>query len=77
MQIPPIPESVNLDYAVMTAKELRLAQEEVWSWIELAESAPLDDAPDDALIEIARDALGEIIAERRALHGDEPAPRGG
>ena len=77
MPIPPIPEVVNHDIAAMTAKELRLAQEEVWSWIEAAESASFDDAPDEDLVETARDALAAIIAERRAAHDDEPAPRGG
>ena len=61
----------------MNAKELRLAQEELWEWISNAESASYDDAPDDNLVDQARDALNEIIAERRTLHGDEPAPRGG
>ena len=61
----------------MNAKELRLAQEELWEWISNAESASYDDAPDDDLLDQARDALNEIIAERRSLHSDEPAPRGG
>lgn len=74
---PPLPDSVQGDFTEMTAKELRLAQEEIWAWIESAESASLDDAPDDDLLEMARDALNEIIAERRTLHSDEPAPRGG
>ncbi len=54
-----------------------MAQEEIWSWISAAESADFDDAPDDELLDLAREALNEVIAERRALHGDEPAPRGG
>ena len=61
----------------MNAKELRLAQEEIWEWLSAAESASFDEAPDDDLIEDARDALNEIIRERRNLHSDEPAPRGG
>ncbi len=61
----------------MNAKELRLAQEELWEWISNAESASYEDAPDDDLLDQARDALNEIIAERRNLHSDEPAPRGG
>ncbi len=77
MPIPPIPEVVIHDFATMTAKELRLAQEEIWTWIDKAESAPYDDAPDDDLIDQARDALSQIIAERRAVHDDEPGPRGG
>ena len=52
-------------------------KKKVWAWISNAESVPYDDAPDDDLIDTAREALNEIIAERRMLHGDETAPRGG
>ncbi len=72
-----LPPSVYADLSSMTPKELRLAQEEIWTWLELAESAPLSDAPNDDLMEQVRDKLNAIIAERRALHSDEPAPRGG
>lgn len=77
MPLPPIPSTVDADFSLMNAKELRLAQEELWEWISNAESASYDDAPDDDLLDQARDALNEIIAERRSLHSDEPAPRGG
>ena len=77
MPVPPLPGIVDADFSLMNAKELRLAQEELWEWISNAESASYDDAPDDNLVDQARDALNEIIAERRTLHGDEPAPRGG
>ena len=76
MPIPP-PASIHAEFATMNAKQLRLAQEEIWDWISAAESADYDDAPDDDVLDMAREALNEVIAERRSLHGDEPAPRGG
>ncbi len=77
MSLPPRPASIYADFSAMNAKELRLAQEEIWAWISVAESASYDDAPDDDFLDSARDALNDIIAERRALHSDESAPRGG
>ncbi len=77
MPLPSPPASIHADFSAMNAKELRLAQEEVWAWISVAESASFDDAPDDELLDAARDALNDIISERRTLHGDETAPRGG
>ncbi len=77
MPIPPLPDIVHSDFSSMNAKQLRLAQEEIWAWIAAAESASFDDAPDDEAVDCARDALNDIIAERRALHRDETAPRGG
>ena len=77
MPIDPPPNTIYSDFATLNAKQLRAAQEEVWAWISEAESAPYDDAPDDELIDTAREALNEIIAQRRDLHGDETAPRGG
>ena len=77
MTLDPPPNSIYSNFATLNAKQLRAAQEEVWAWISEAESAPYDDAPDDDLIDTARDALNEIISERRMLHGDETAPRGG
>ena len=77
MPLPPPPASINADFSAMNAKQLRMAQEEIWEWISTAESASYDDAPDDDLLDSARDALNEVIAERRSLHGDETAPRGG
>ena len=46
----------------MNAKQLRLAQEEIWEWISAAESASYDDAPDDDVLDMAREALNEVIA---------------
>ena len=60
----------------MNAKELRLAQEEIWKWLSDAESAPIDQAPNYDLIEHAHEALNDIIGERRQLHSDEIVPRG-
>lgn len=77
MPLPSPPASIHADFTAMNAKELRLAQEEIWDWISVAESASFDDAPDDEVLDEARDALNEIIAERRTLHSDETAPRGG
>ena len=77
MSISEPPEAINVDPASLTAKELRLAQESLWEWIQTAEAAPLDTAPDDEVLEAARQQLNAIIAERRDLHSDEPAPRGG
>ena len=77
MTLPSPPNAIHADFSSMNAKQLRLAQEEIWEWISQAESASYDDAPDDDVLDLARDALNEVIAERRALHGDEPAPRGG
>lgn len=77
MPLKPPPASIHADFSVMNAKELRLAQEEIWEWISVAESTSYDDAPDDDVLDMAREALNDIIAERRALHGDETAPRGG
>lgn len=77
MPLPPLPESVNQDFSAMNAKQLRMAQEKIWEWISAAESASYDDAPDDDMLDMAREALNEVIAERRSLHGDETAPRGG
>lgn len=61
----------------MTAKELRLAQEALWEWIQTAEAATATDAPEGEVLDAARAQLNAIIAERRDLHSDEPAPRGG
>lgn len=77
MPLPSPPDSIHADFSAMNAKQLRLAQEEIWEWISAAEAAPFDDAPDDDILDLARDVLNEVIAERRSLHGDEPAPRGG
>ena len=77
MPLPSPPASIHADFSAMNAKQLRLAQEEIWEWISTAESAPYDDAPDDDVLDTAREALNEVIAERRSLHGDETAPRGG
>ena len=77
MPLPSPPTSIHADFSAMNAKDLRLAQEEIWEWISAAESASYDDAPDDDVLDMAREALNEVIAERRALHGDETAPRGG
>ena len=77
MPLPPPPVSIHADFTAMNAKELRLAQEEIWAWISAAESASFDEAPDDEVLDEVRDALNDIIAERRDLHGDETAPRGG
>lgn len=77
MPLPSPPASIHADFSAMNAKELRLAQEEIWEWISAAETASYDDAPDDDVLNMAREALNDIIAERRALHGDETAPRGG
>ena len=77
MPLPEPPESLTVDLSALTAKQLREAQEELWEWIQTAESASFADAPDDELLEAARDKLVAVIAERRDLHSDEPAPRGG
>lgn len=77
MHLPSPPATIHADFSAMNAKELRLAQEEIWEWISAAETASFDDAPDDDVLDMAREALNDIIAERRALHGDETAPRGG
>ena len=77
MPLPDPPQSLTTDLSALTAKQLREAQEELWEWIQAAESTSLEDAPDDDLIETAREKLVEVIAERRDLHSDEPAPRGG
>ena len=77
MPLPSPPASIHADFSAMNAKELRLAQEEIWAWISVAESVSFDDAPDNEMLDEARDALNDIIAERRDLHGDETAPRGG
>jgi len=75
--LPDPPQSLTTNLSALTAKQLREAQEELWEWIQAAESTSLEDAPDDELIETAREKLVEVIAERRDLHSDEPAPRGG
>ena len=77
MPLPDPPQSLTTDLSALTAKQLREAQEELWEWIQAAESTSLEDAPDDELLEAAREKLVEVIAERRDLHSDEPAPRGG
>ena len=77
MPLPDPPQSLTSDLSALTAKQLREAQEELWEWIQAAESTSLEDAPDDDLLETAREKLVEVIAERRDLHSDEPAPRGG
>ena len=77
MPLPDPPISLTAELSTLTAKQLREAQEELWEWIQAAESASLDDAPDDEVLEAAREKLVEVIAERRELHSDEPAPRGG
>ncbi len=77
MPLPHPPDSIGADFSTLSAKELRSTQEEIWAWISAAEEATLDEMPDDELLEDARDALNAVIAERRSLHSDEPAPRGG
>ena len=77
MPLPDPPQSLTADLSALTAKQLREAQEELWEWIQAAESTSIEDAPDDELLETAREKLVEVIAERRDLHSDEPAPRGG
>ena len=77
MAISDPPDALSVDPASLTAKELRLAQESLWEWIQTAEAAPPETAPDDEVLEEARQQLNAIIAERRDLHSDEPAPRGG
>ena len=77
MPIDPPPDTIYADFSTFTVKQLRAAQEEIWAWISEAESASFEDAPDDDILDVARAALNEIISERRDLHGDEPAPRGG
>ena len=77
MSISPMPDVAYSDFSSMSAKELRLAQEEIWAWISEAEAASFEDAPEEESLDAARDALNEIISERRALHSDESAPRGG
>ena len=75
--LPDPPNSLTVELSTLTAKQLREAQEELWEWIQAAESASLEDAPDDEVLEAAREKLVDVIAERRELHSDEPAPRGG
>ena len=75
--LPDPPNSLTAELSTLTAKQLREAQEELWEWIQAAESASLEDAPDDEVLEAAREKLVAVIAERRELHSDEPAPRGG
>ena len=77
MPLPKPPDALTAELAPLNAKQLRQAQESLWEWIQAAESAPLEDYPDDELLESARNKLAAIIAERRDLHSDEPAPRGG
>ena len=77
MSVPNPPNALSADPASLTAKELRLAQESLWEWIQTAEAAPPESAPPDETLEAARQQLNAIIAERRDLHSDEPAPRGG
>ena len=77
MSIGPPPDIIDADFSTLTAKQLREAQETIWAWLSEAEASPSDDMPDDEVIDDARDALNEVIAERRSLHGDESAPRGG
>lgn len=75
--LPDPPNSLTAELSTLTAKQLREAQEALWEWIQAAESASFEDAPDDEVLEAAREKLVEVIAERRELHSDEPAPRGG
>ena len=77
MPLPDPPNSLTADLSTLTAKQLREAQEELWEWIQAAESASFEDSPDDEVLEAAREKLVEVIAERRELHSDETAPRGG
>lgn len=77
MTLPDPPDVLRVDPAAMNAKELRLAQEALWDWIQSAEVAPATEAPDEEVLDTARAQLNAIIAERRDLHDDEPAPRGG
>ena len=77
MSLPNPPDALHSDPASLTAKELRLAQEALWDWIQTAEAAPASEAPTDEVLDTARAQLNAIIAERRDLHSDEPAPRGG
>lgn len=77
MPVPEAPPALHLDPATLPAKELRQAQEQLWEWLQAAETAALDDAPDDELVDAARAQLNAIIRERRDLHDDEPAPRSG
>ena len=71
------PDALTADLSQLTAKQLREAQEELWAWIQSAEERGSEDPADDELIDAVREKLMAVIAERRDLHSDEPAPRGG
>ena len=66
------PDHFNkLELNLMTAKELRESQEEIWRWIDEAEMLDDEEAPDIENIDKARKIMGEIISERVDRHSDE------
>ena len=61
----------NLKLNLMTAKEFREAQEEIWEWIDEAEMLDDENSPHIDIIDEARRIMGEIINERVDRHSDE------
>ncbi len=75
--IPDPPDIESIEPAAMNAGELRVALEQLWEWLQEAQSAPLADAPDDDIVEAVEAKMVEVTQERRDRHSDELAPRGG
>ena len=72
---PDPPDYSTADLNMLTARELREALEDLWSWIDKAEIAREEEAPPDQVIRDARSVMAKIIAERVDRHSDEGRQR--
>ena len=62
----------DIETQMMTARELREALEDLWAWVDRAESVHEDEAPPTELIQDVRGVMRSIIIERVERHSDEP-----
>ena len=68
---PAPPNYWDIETQMMTARELREALEDLWDWVDRAESVHEDDAPSIELIHDVRGLMRTIIVERVERHSDE------
>jgi hypothetical protein len=61
---------------MMSARELREKLEELFEWLQQADTAPPGEQLPPEVVARVRDAANSLLRERRQRHSDEPAPRG-
>ncbi|MDA1278950.1 MAG: hypothetical protein O3B95_02775 [Chloroflexi bacterium] len=71
-KFPAPPDYWDAEPQMMTARELREALEDLWEWVDRAESVHEDQAPPIRLIEDVRTLMRSIITERVERHSEEP-----